>query len=128
MSRIRGKNTGPEKALVAELAALGLLFETHPSDLDGRPDILFRDEGLAVFVDGDFWHGWRFPLWRHKLSPHWRDKIAANRERDCRIFRRLRRAGWRVLRIWEHQVEQSLQACIERILAAIRQAGPGDLP
>ena len=123
MSRIRGKNTCPEKALVAELAALGLSFETHSSDLDGRPDILFRVERLAVFVDGDFWHGWRFPLWKHKLSQRWRDKIAANRVRDNTNFRRLRRAGWTVLRIWEHQVEQALPACIQRILATIRRAG-----
>jgi DNA mismatch endonuclease (patch repair protein) len=121
MSRIRGKNTGPERILVEELVALGLSFETHPSDLDGRPDILFRVERLAVFVDGDFWHGWRFPLWKHKLSPPWRNKIATNRARDNTNFRRLRRAGWMVLRIWEHQVEQALPACIDRILAAIRK-------
>jgi DNA mismatch endonuclease, patch repair protein len=127
MSRIRGKDTGPEKILVAELAALGFSFETHPSDLDGRPDILFRAHRLAVFVDGDFWHGWRFPLWKHKLSQRWQDKIEANRARDTRNFRRLRRAGWRILRIWEHQIEQALPACIERILAVIRQAGPADL-
>ena len=126
MSRIRGKNTGPEKALVAELAALGLSFETHPSELAGRPDILFRTERIVVFVDGDFWHGWRFPLWKHKLSQRWQDKIAANRARDETNFRRLRRAGWKVLRIWEHQVEQALPACIERILAAIRQARSAD--
>jgi len=122
MSRISGKNTGPEKALVAELAALGLSFETHPSDLAGRPDILFRAERVAVFVDGDFWHGWRFPLWRHKLSRRWQEKIAANRARDNTNFRRLRRAGWTVLRIWEHQVEQALPASVKRILAAIRWA------
>jgi DNA mismatch endonuclease (patch repair protein) len=119
MSRIRSKNTGPEKAVIAELAALGLSFETHSSDLDGRPDILFRAERLAVFVDGDFWHGWRFPLWRHKLSHRWQEKIAANRARDKRNFRRLRRAEWRVLRIWEHQVEQALPTCVQRILSAI---------
>ena len=119
MSRICGKNTGPEKALVAKLAALGLSFETHPSDLAGRPDILFRAERVAVFVDGDFWHGWRFPLWKHKLSQSWQDKIAANRARDNTNFRRLRRAGWRVVRIWEHQIEQALPACVQRILAAI---------
>jgi len=119
MSRIRGKNTGPEKAIVAELDALGLSFETHPSDLPGRPDILFRAERVAVFVDGDFWHGWRFPLWKHKLSESWQNKITANRARDQRTFRQLRRTGWKVIRIWEHQVEQALPACIERILATI---------
>jgi DNA mismatch endonuclease (patch repair protein) len=123
MSRIRGKDTGPEKALVAELAAAGLSFETHPSDLAGHPDILFRAERVAVFIDGDFWHGWRFPLWKHTLSQRWRDKIAVNRARDNTNFRRLRRAGWKVLRIWEHQVEQALPGCVERVLAAIRRGG-----
>ena len=104
MARIRGKNTGPERIIGHRLRQLRLHFTTHPADLPGRPDIVFRRLKLAVFIDGDFWHGWRFPLWQHKLSEKWRDKISANRWRDARNFRRLRRLGWIVIRIWEHQV------------------------
>lgn len=116
MSRIRGKDTGPELTIRRELKRRKVYFSTHAKDLPGRPDIVFRRIKLAVFIDGDFWHGWRFPLWQHKLSPKWRDKIAATRQRDQKTFSKLRRMGWTVLRIWEHQVETSPQHCVDRIL------------
>ena len=118
MSRIRGKNTGPERLLFRELRRKRIHFATHASDLPGRPDIVFRRIKLAIFVDGDFWHGWRFPLWEHKLSDKWRKKIAATRERDQRNFRRLRRLGWTVIRIWEHQIEKEPESCVKKILDA----------
>jgi len=118
MARIKGKNTSPERLIFAELRRRGIAFSRHAHDLPGRPDIVFRRVKLAVFVDGDFWHGWRFPLWKHKLSEAWRDKIAATRERDRRNIARLRRMGWKTIRIWEHQVETSPEKCASRILAA----------
>jgi DNA mismatch endonuclease, patch repair protein len=121
MARIKGKNTGPEQLVGRALARIKLGFEKHPADLPGRPDIVFRSVEVAVFIDGDFWHGWRFPLWRKKLSRKWRDKIAGNRARDQRNFRKLRRQGWKVIRIWEHQLEQDLPRCIERIETAVHQ-------
>jgi len=119
MSRIRSKDTGPEKVIVEALLEHGLEFEQHAADLPGKPDVLFRETGVAVFIDGDFWHGWRFPLWQHKLTSKWQAKIAGNRRRDQRNMRKLRRDGWRVIRIWEHQVEQNLEKCISRILSAV---------
>ncbi len=116
MSRIKGKNTSPERTIFAALRREGVYFAKHVKGLPGRPDIVFRRAKLVVFLDGDFWHGWRFPLWQHKLSEKWRIKIAATRERDQRNFRRLRKEGWKVLRIWEHQIERSPQSCVERIL------------
>lgn len=118
MSRIRGMNTGPERMVIRELRRRRIYFSMHAKDLPGRPDIVFRRIKLAIFIDGDFWHGWRFPLWQHKLSPRWREKIAATRRRDQRNFRKLRRLGWKVLRIWEHQIESAFDACISRICLA----------
>lgn len=115
MSRNRGKDTSPEAFLNELLIAGGLGFTRHEASLPGKPDFVFPGKKLAVFVDGDFWHGWRFPIWQHRMAPFWRDKIARNRERDRRNFRRLRRMGWQVLRIWEHQVEEDLIGCVERI-------------
>lgn len=115
MSRIRGKGTGPERRLAEALAELGLEWEWHARDLPGRPDFVFREACLAVFVDGDFWHGWRFPAWRHKLSAKWEDKIAGNRRRDIRNHRKLRRMGWGVVRVWEHQVERDPEGIAWRI-------------
>jgi DNA mismatch endonuclease, patch repair protein len=105
MSRIRGKDTGPERAVGAIVAGLGLDAEYHARDLPGRPDLVLRARRVAIFVDGDFWHGWRFPAWRNKLSEKWELKIAANRRRDALNHARLRRSGWLVVRIWEHQLD-----------------------
>lgn len=116
MSRIKGKGTKPEQLMVAALRAEGFEFEQHVRDLPGTPDIVFRDARVVVFVDGDFWHGWRFPLWEHKLSIKWREKIAATRRRDQRNFRTLRREGWVVLRIWEHQVENNIDRVVARVI------------
>lgn len=124
MARIRGENTTPERRIRVLLAALGLDFEEHAREIAGRPDFIFRREKVAVFINGDFWHGWRFPIWQHKLSPFWRRKIAGNRSRDERNARRLRRLGWRPMKIWEHQVEEDAMACVHRIASA---AGGNDL-
>jgi DNA mismatch endonuclease (patch repair protein) len=123
MSRIRGRDTGPELVVARRLRRLGLQFEQHVRDLPGRPDFVFRSQKVALFVDGDFWHGWRFPAWRHKLSEKWEAKIEGNRRRDARNFRRLRADGWIVVRLWEHQVEKNLDACLERLNTQLLVAG-----
>jgi DNA mismatch endonuclease (patch repair protein) len=87
--------------------------------LPGRPDLVFLAEKLAVFVDGDFWHGYRYPTWRLRLSPYWRSKIERNRARDRRNFAELRRRGWQILRIWEHAVAKDASACADRVIAAL---------
>ncbi|MBI5692843.1 MAG: hypothetical protein HZC55_22420 [Verrucomicrobia bacterium] len=77
------------------------------SDPD-RPDFLFPRAKLAVFVDGCFWHG--CPLhatWPKQNAAFWRKKLLANRRRDREVNRLLRRAGWRVLRIWEHALTKA---------------------
>jgi DNA mismatch endonuclease (patch repair protein) len=122
MARIKGKNTGPEQMMAAALAEVGLSWESHVRDLPGRPDFVFRQDKVAVFVDGDFWHGWRFSQWRDKLSEKWEAKIDGNRRRDLRNCRRLRNMGWKVVRLWEHQVAADIQACVSRVQ---RQFGTG---
>ena len=119
MARIKGKDTGPERRIAAALTELGLVWESHARDLPGRPDFVFREEKVAVFVDGDFWHGWRFPKWREKLSEKWEAKIDATRRRDARNHRRLRQRGWKVVRLWEHQVVNDTVACIAKVLPHI---------
>lgn len=120
MSRIRGKETGPELLLAAELRRLGLEWEEHARDLPGRPDFVFRDAQLAVFVDGDFWHGYRFRDWRDKLSEAWEAKIAGNIRRDVKNRAALRRLGWKVIRIWEHQVTARPAASAKRVRRALQ--------
>jgi DNA mismatch endonuclease (patch repair protein) len=127
MARIKGKDTGPERLLAAAFMSLGLRCECHARDLPGRPDFVFRRQKVVVFVDGDFWHGWRFPVWRDKLSEKWEAKIDANRRRDRRNHRRLRQMDWRVVRIWEHQLSSDSSSCLSRVLRALktrRRAAP----
>jgi DNA mismatch endonuclease (patch repair protein) len=116
MARICSKNTSPERIITALLMAGGLSFEQHCRDLPGCPDIVFRKQRVAVFVDGDFWHGWRFPIWRHRMSDKWSRKIDETRKRDKRVHCRLRKRGWKVIRIWEHSVEENRLECIRRVL------------
>jgi DNA mismatch endonuclease, patch repair protein len=105
MKRVKLKDGSLEKLVQWELRAKRLRFRRHVRTLPGSPDIVFPKEKVAVFVDGDFWHGWRLPAWEHKLSKFWRDKLRANRTRDQRNFHRLRAAGWKVIRIWQHDLK-----------------------
>ncbi len=122
MSRIHGKNTGIERAVARALRKRGVRPQRHASDLPGQPDFVFRKAKLAVFTDGDFWHGWRFPAWAQKLSPTWRRKIEETRRRDRKNTVRLRRLGWTVIRLWEHSIAKDTDECCERILAARYEA------
>src|SRR5262245_6753393 len=116
MSRIRHSDTKPELIIRRLLFARGLRYRKCWRELPGKPDLVFARAKLVVFVDGDFWHGWRFDEWSHKLtSAYWTDKISRNRERDARNQKLLEQAGWRVIRIWEHEVEADATACADLI-------------
>jgi DNA mismatch endonuclease (patch repair protein) len=115
MKAVKLRNGALELLVQRELRRKGLLFQRNCKSLYGSPDIVFRKEKLVVFIDGDFWHGWRIPSWEHKLSEFWRTKLHANRKRDRRNFRRLRREGWTVIRLWEHEIREDLNRCVIRI-------------
>ena len=119
MSRVKDKDTGIERLVRSELHKRGLRFRKHVASLPGKPDIVFKKARVAVFIDGDFWHGFRFPAWRNQLSAFWQKKIAETQKRDQSNFRKLRRMGWRAIRIWQHQVKGDPERCIERILYAL---------
>jgi DNA mismatch endonuclease, patch repair protein len=120
MSRIRSKDTAPELTIRRLVHARGLRFRKHKNGLAGRPDLVFASARVVVFVDGDFWHGWRFPAWKQKLGAYWRDKIERNRQRDQKNLRSLRRSGWLVIRIWEHEVKRDAESCVDRIEEVVR--------
>src|SRR6266567_6664583 len=108
MKRVKLKNGSIEEVFQRELSRHGLKYRRHVRSLAGSPDIVFTREKIAVFVDGDFWHGWRLSTWEHKLGPFWREKLRANRARDLRNFNRLRARGWTVIRVWGHQIKSDL--------------------
>jgi DNA mismatch endonuclease (patch repair protein) len=119
MSRIRSKDTGIEVLVRSELHKKGLRFRKHRKELPGCPDIIFTKSMVAVFVDGDFWHGYRFPIWERGISDFWKKKISKNRIRDTKNRRKLRGMGWTVIRLWQHEVEKDLDGCIRRIISAV---------
>lgn len=122
MKRVKLRDGPLERLIQYELRARGLKFHRHVHNLPGTPDVVFQKEKIAIFVDGDFWHGYRLPLWERKLSPFWREKLRANRKRDRRNFQKLRARNWRVVRIWEHQLKLSVRSCVERILRALSES------
>lgn len=119
MSSVRQRGTDIEVCFSKALSSCGLRFRRNVRALPGSPDLVFTREKLAIFIDGDFWHGYRYPRWAQRLQPFWRAKIEANRRRDQRNFRRLRRAGWRVLRLWQHEIEGDVAACTKRVTALL---------
>ena len=119
MSRVRNKDTDIECIVRSELHKRGYRFRKHVRDLPGTPDIVFARRRVAVFVDGDFWHGYRFSQWRDTVSPFWQQKIEKNRQRDRKNFAKLRLSGWRVVRLWKHQVKEEIEECLKKIEAAL---------
>lgn len=115
MSHVRNVNTSIELLLRSKLHSRGFRYTLHRKDLAGTPDIVFNVAKVAVFVNGDFWHGFRFSQWSHKLSPFWRSKIELNKLRDKRNIQKLRRSGWRVITVWQHQLKRNLDGCVDRI-------------
>lgn len=119
MSRIRSKDTKAEVTIRKLVHARGMRFRKHFKDLPGKPDIVFTRARVVVFVDGDFWHGWKFDEWKEKLAPYWRSKIEGNMARDAQRTAQIIAQGWQVLRIWEHEVEHDAKACVDRIEEAV---------
>src|SRR6266481_3681113 len=119
MKSVKLKDGPLERLIQRELRKIGLRFQRNYKQLQGSPDIVFVKKKVAVFIDGDFWHGWRLPAWEHKLTAFWKSKLRANRRRDQRNFRRLRAADWTVIRLWEHQILSDSRACIDRIVRAL---------
>jgi|SRR5579864_4117517 len=125
MSRIRGRNTRPERRLRSALWMAGLRYRLHVAALGARPDLILPARRVAVFVDGCFWHG--CPL--HYVRPrsrteHWKDKLRENVDRDRRQTLELEARGWRVVRIWEHEIDEMLSGVVE----TVRRAAFGPAP
>jgi DNA mismatch endonuclease (patch repair protein) len=103
MSAVRSKDTRPEMRIRRGLHRRGFRYRLHHPKLPGHPDLVSRKHRAAVFIHGCFWHGHECPLFRWPASriDFWRAKILRNREVDQRAVDALRKAGWRVLTVWE---------------------------
>lgn len=120
MVNVKSKDTKPELLLRSALHARGLRFRKHADRLPGKPDVVFGPVKVAIFIDGDYWHGWDFEQRRHGMSEYWLKKIGGNMARDRRNRAALRAQGWSVIRVWEHQVMKDLEGTVDRIEKLIR--------
>lgn len=123
MSKIRSSNTRFENDFITLLKKrTKKRFSTHVKNIRGTPDIVFEKDKICVFLDSDFWHGWQYPRWKHLLkNDFWRGKIENNRKRDRRITSYLRRQGWNVLRIWEHEIKHDIGQSITNIFDFLKK-------
>lgn len=104
MFRIRSSNTKLEKDFLSILNENKILYTDHPK-LYGKPDCQIEDK-ILIFVDSDFWHGWHFSQWKKRMpKKYWVQKIERNIIRDRRKFQKLKRSGFIVIRIWEHELK-----------------------
>lgn len=122
MSRVKLRDGSLEMAIRSRLHKRGYRFRKHVRALPGSPDAVFPKEKVAVFIDGDFWHGYRLPAWEHKLKDFWKQKIRENRRRDQKNFRKLRRMGWQVIRIWQHEIVTGADLCVDKVTSTVSRA------
>ncbi len=119
MSSIHGKDTSIELILRKALWKEGIRGYRLAMKLPGRPDIVFPKYKVAVFCDGDFWHGYKFEEWKGRLSPNWLKKIQGNIERDKKNDLKLVKDGWTVIHFWESKLLKDVETCKKKVINAL---------
>lgn len=116
MSNIRSKNTKAETVIFRGLSKRRIYFQKHYKKVIGAPDIALPRKKKAVFIDGDFWHGYDFEKLKRRLpEKYWISKIERNIKRDIRYSRFLRKEGWVILRVWEHEILKTPDKILRKI-------------
>ena len=123
MSAVKRKDTEPELILRKALWHNGLRYRKNYRKLPGTPDVVFIKKKIAVFCDGDYWHGhnWAIrglPSLEAELSRYsdfWRKKILENVSRDQRVNAQLEEMGWHVIRFWESEIRADVDACVKKV-------------
>lgn len=121
MSRIKGRgNKETEETLASMFRSKHISGWTRHADVEGKPDFSFRKQQVAIFVDGCFWHlcPWHSNYPKSNTT-FWRKKLEGNKRRDRIVNSRLRRGGWHVLRIWQHQLERDPERVLARVTKAL---------
>lgn len=123
MSQIKAKDTKIEVKLRKLLWNCGYRgYRIHSKKIIGNPDIFFPNQKYAIFIDGCFWH--RCPKCYIKPKTNsffWKNKIQSNVERDKKVNKELKKSGIQVLRIWEHEMKQTPEKCLEKIITNINK-------
>ncbi|MFT4061657.1 MAG: very short patch repair endonuclease [Edaphocola sp.] len=124
MAKIRSKNTKPELRLRKALWAAGLRYRINVKSLPGTPDIVIKKYKLAIFVDGEFWHGKDWPQKKNSIKNNrefWEEKIERNMLRDETANYHLEYLGYTVFRFWDTEINKKLGSCMAQVLNHIEQ-------
>lgn len=122
MRGIGGKDTKAELKLRKALWHKGYRYRKNVKGLPGTPDIAIKKYKLAIFVDGEFWHGHNWEEKQHAIKKnrdYWLPKIARNIQNDQACTERLQAAGWTVLRFWEQRLHKDFEQCLAIVIGAI---------
>lgn len=123
MSHIKYKDTKPEVFLRKKLWNRGVRYRKNFKGLPGKPDIAITKKKIAIFVDGEYWHGYNWKVNRDHIHTHrdyWVPKIEKNMKRDLEVNAKLQSMGWTVVRFWSKEVLKNIDYCVELILLNMR--------
>lgn len=128
MTAVKSTNTSPELALRRALWKRGLRYRVNDKRLPGKPDIVFTRAKIAVFCDGDYWHGHNWAIRGYasldeelsRYGEYWRNKIRKNVERDGKNNAALSEAGWLVIRLWGSDIKADVERCADQVQDAYR--------
>ena len=119
MSKIKAKNTKPELAFRKALHAKGVRYRTFSKKIPGKPDLSSEKKKFAIFIDGEFWHGYGWDMQRDKIKSnreYWIPKIERNMQRDREVNARLEELGMKIFRFWSKEVKKDLDGCVQQVL------------
>lgn len=121
MRNIRSKDTLMEIKIRSCIHRLGLRFRKNVLELPGKPDIVFPSYKVVVFLDSCFWHmcpyHYNIPKTRRN---YWFPKLIRNKEKAKEVNKKLKNEGWKIVRLWEHQVKNNFDKCITKIINALK--------
>lgn len=123
MRAVKNKDSAIEVLLRRELWRRGLRYRKNVAGLTGKPDIVFMGKKIAVFCDGDFWHGYDWENRKQDIKSRkefWIPKIERNMQRDIEVNEALERDGWLVLRFWGNEIKTNCSACADIIEMILR--------
>ena len=117
MQNIRSEGTRPEQLVAKELRRSNIYFARNVKTIFGKPDFVFRKKRVAVFIDSDFWHGHKKRCIMPKSNrDYWNQKIARNKLRDKAVNLKLKKEGWKVIRLWEKDIKRDLTKSLKKII------------
>ncbi len=119
MSKIKGKDSKPEVKFRKALWHLGYRYRKNYKKLIGKPDIVFNKYKTVIFIDGEFWHGYKWNEKKNKIKSNrgfWIPKIERNMQRDQEVNEALQQKGYQVFRFWQKDIKENLNSCLEEVI------------